>query len=157
MKYFPTNTRRIATYLYSIRQKKAFSRQPHLCTVLSEWTDGLNVVRMRHPWYEVKYREQNKNIPASLQITKNLTLCIIDNFFTSNVNFLCQKVSKVREDILAQRLAFQCHRKGAKKSICAIFLLKSQLCLTKANFVSKNDMKRIPLPNEPIPWCHRST
>ena len=24
-----------------------------LCTVLSGWTNGLNVVRMRHPWYEV--------------------------------------------------------------------------------------------------------
>ena len=46
---------------------------------------------------------------------------------------------------------FNVIEKGQKKSICAIFLLKSQLCLTKANFVSKNDMKRIPLPNEPIP------
>ena len=33
-----------------------FSRQSHLCTVLSGWTSGLNVVRMRHPWCEVNCR-----------------------------------------------------------------------------------------------------
>ena len=31
----------------------SFLRQSHLCAVMSGWTNGLNVVKMRHPWYEV--------------------------------------------------------------------------------------------------------